>query len=76
MGQFIYTIGTDRETKGETTMTNLKEKAIQDLLEEGTKHGQTAVMLDAALHQVSDMNLFAFYVEVFGHPVGQETVRS
>lgn len=48
---------------------NLREKAINDLIEEAKRNINNHEMLYQALRRTGDMDLFALYVEVFGHPV-------
>lgn len=55
---------------------NLKEKAILELLREGKKQGENPIRLNHQLRYLSDNNLFALYIDVFGHAVGEEEVRS
>ena len=54
-----------------TEVLNLREKAIVDLLEAGKKQGETAVILNAILRNLPDNNLFALYVDIFDHAVGE-----
>jgi hypothetical protein len=56
--------------------TTLREKAILDLLHEGKRTGENAVFLNAQLRGLSDSNLFALYINIFGHAVGENEVLS
>jgi hypothetical protein len=53
----------------------IREKAIQDLIQESkrnvclTNSTPEITMLEEAFKRMSDMNLFAMYVDIFGHPV-------
>lgn len=57
---------------------NLREKAIHDLIQESKRNvclpGSTPeiTMLEEAFKRMSDLNLLAMYVDVFGHPVNSE----
>lgn len=57
-------------------MENLREQAIIGLLREGKKHGENAVILNAQLRATPDNNLFALFIEIFGHAVGEKVVLS
>lgn len=52
--------------------TNLRAKAIDGLMQEAKNRISDNVMLYQALRRINDMDLFALYIEVFGHPVDTE----
>jgi len=54
--------------KEDKTM-NSREKAISELMDYDTANPNNQEMLFQSLRRLSDTNLFALYVEVFGKPV-------
>ena len=51
-------------------MENLKERAIKELIAEGRKQGENVIALNAKLRNLQDNSLFAYYLQIFGYPVG------
>jgi hypothetical protein len=50
---------------------NTRQKALLEILKEAEDHGARQEILRDALERLSDFNLFALYLEVFGHAVGE-----
>jgi len=48
-----------------------RDRAIYDILTEAKKHGGGEIVLGKCLMRLSDPNLFALYLETFGHAVGE-----
>ena len=51
---------------------NTREQAILEILREGKRQGENAVVLNATLRNLPDPNLFALYIDVFGHAIGEQ----
>lgn len=49
----------------------MREKAINDLIQEAKRNVNNHEMLFQALRRTADMDLFALYIEVFGRPVNK-----